>query len=391
MRDSTKQFDAVIIGGGVIGCVIAWRLGQAGMQVVVVERGEVGREASRAAGGMLAPLAEADRANDFFQLAVASRAMYADFSRELRRAGGIDIEYRTEGTLYLALTAEDEEDLDRRWQWQHAAGLNVKRLSAGCVRKLEPLVNEDLRWALKFPDDHQVNNRQLMIALANAARSVGVEFLTHTEGRRLLLESRAGRQRVRGIDTTRGVIRSSHVIISAGSWSSLLTVNDGQTLDYFKVEPVRGQMIALEAPAAAVSHVIYSNGGYLVPRSPRGRSKGLLLAGSTTEQVGYDNRATAGGIGSIIKHVTEIMPCAGELAIREIWAGLRPRASDELPILGVDPFVEGLIYATAHYRNGILLTPITGQVISELLINGESRIPLAPFSVARFIHRQAAL
>src|SRR5262245_30521903 len=123
-KQLSRQFEAVVIGGGVIGCSIAWRLRQAGMSVVVVERGEIGREASHAAGGMLAPLAEADEADDFFRLAVASRLMYADFARELQAASGIDIEYRSEGTLYLVLTDEDEEELDRRWRWQQAAGLN---------------------------------------------------------------------------------------------------------------------------------------------------------------------------------------------------------------------------------------------------------------------------
>src|SRR5689334_7111957 len=133
MLKSAEQYDAAIIGGGVIGCSIAWRLAQIGMHVVVIERGEIGREASYAAGGMLAPLAEADAADDFFHLAVTSRAMYADFARELKEASGIDIEYRIEGTLYLSLTEEDDEEMDRRWEWQRDAGLNVKRLNAVCV------------------------------------------------------------------------------------------------------------------------------------------------------------------------------------------------------------------------------------------------------------------
>ena len=171
MSTPAQSFDAAIIGGGVIGCSIAWRLAQGGLRVVVIERGEVGKEASWAAGGMLAPLAEADRADEFFHLCVTSRAMYSEFAQELREASGIDIEYRTEGTLYLALTDEDEEELERRWQWQHAAGLNVKKLKADCVLKLEPHVNETLRWALKFPDDHQVNNRRLVEALRAAAQN----------------------------------------------------------------------------------------------------------------------------------------------------------------------------------------------------------------------------
>jgi len=375
----------VIIGGGVIGCSIAWRLGQAGMRAVVVERGDVGCEASHAAGGMLVPLAEADYADDFFHFAVASRAMYADFARELQEASGVDIEYRTDGTLHLALTEGDEEELDRRWQWQHAAGLNVKRLNAGCALKLEPLVNPALRWALRFPDDHQVNNRRMMIALRAAAQNAGVEFLTHTEARQLLVETQAGKKLIVGVNTTRGEVRAQTVIIAAGSWSSLLSFNDGHPLNQIEIEPVRGQMVAVEMPTPAARHNIYSGRGYVIPRL-----SGILIAGSTTEYSGYDKRVTAGGVASIIERAAEILPCFNQLAVTENWAGLRPHAPDDLPILGADPNVAGLIYATGHYRNGILLAPITARAISELIVKGESAANLAPFNVSRFAHRLAA-
>lgn len=384
MAEPSRQFDVVIIGGGVIGCASAWRLGQAGMRVAVIERGEIGREASHAAGGMLAPLAEADQADDFFHLCVRSRALYADFARELRAASGMDIEYRTEGTLYLSLTETDDEELERRWQWQHKAGLNVKRLNADCVRKLEPFINEKLRWALQFPDDHQVNNRLLARALALAAQSAGVVLLTHTEARCLLIESQAGQKRVVGVDTTCGSLQAGVVVVAAGSWSGLLAPAD-ERCSQFAVEPVRGQMIAVAMPAPPLRHVIYSRRGYLIPRMG-----GFLIAGSTTERVGYDKRVTAGGIASIIERATEMLPRFGELAITETWAGLRPHAADDLPVLGADPHINGLLYATGHYRNGILLCPITAQAISDLAIKGESSINLAPFSATRFARRQAA-
>lgn len=380
MRVSTENYDALIIGGGLIGCSIAWRLAQSGMRVVVIERGEVGREASQAAGGMLAPLAEADEPDDFFHLAVASRELYADFACELNEISGIDIEYRTEGTLFLALTEEDEEELDRRWQWQRAAGLNVKRLNVDCARKLEPLITEKLRWALKFPDDHQVNNRRLTAALDAAARNCGVEIRTQAEAQELLIESQAGQCEVRGVKTTRGEIHARSVVIAAGSWSSQLS-------DHFPftIEPVRGQMIALESPAPALQHVIYSRRGYLIPRLG-----GLTIAGSTTELAGFDKRVTADGLSMIIGNASEISPGVKDLAVVETWAGLRPRSTDGLPILGEDPEVAGLVYAVGHYRNGVLLTPITAQAISELIINGESRVNLKPFSASRFTRRQAA-
>ncbi len=375
MPTSSEQFDAAVIGGGVIGCSIAWRLAQAGMHVVVVERGDVGGEASHAAGGMLAPLAEADKADDFFQLAVTSRAMYAEFARELKQVSGTDIEYRTEGTLFLSLTEEDDEELDRRWQWQHAAGLNVKRLNADCVRKLEPLVDEKLRWALKFPDDHQVNNRLLTIALHSAARKAGVEFETQLAVDQILTEN----QCVTGLRTTRGEIRSRTVILAAGSWSSLLLESGASLPPAFQVEPVRGQMIAVEMPQPQVNHVIYSRRIYLIPRLG-----GVLIAGSTTERAGYDKRVTAGGAASIIERAAETLPCFRNAAIKETWAGLRPGSPDDWPILGADSRISGLVYATGHYRNGILLTPATAQAISELVLKGESGVRLTPFSPERF-------
>ncbi|HKX31433.1 MAG TPA: glycine oxidase ThiO [Blastocatellia bacterium] len=373
------KYEVVIIGGGVIGCSIAWRLGQAGRSVVVVERGEIGREASQAAGGMLAPLAEANEADEFFHLAVASRLIYPEFARELQEASGVDIEYRSEGTLYLALTDEDEEELDRRWRWEQAAGLNVKRLQADCVRKLEPGVNPRIRWALKFPDDHQVNNRHLTRALHLAAKSAGVEFLTQTEAQQLLTEGWTAPRRIRGVKTSRGELGCATVIVAGGSWSSLLPLADGQTLDAFTVEPVRGQMLAVEMPEPPISHVVYTRRGYVIPRLG-----GFLIAGATTEQAGYDKRVTAGGIASIIEQAVEILPGLSRAAMIEMWAGLRPRTLDDRPILGADPLIEGLVYATAHYRNGILLTPITAQAISQLIVDGESRFNLAPFSISRF-------
>jgi glycine oxidase len=385
MSDPVEQFDAVIIGGGVIGCSIAWRLRQAGMRAAVLERGEIGCEASQAAGGMLVPLAEADREDDFFHLAVASRAMYREFSDELKLASGIDVEYRADGTLYLVLTDEDEEELDRRWHWQREAGLNVKRLNAGCALKIEPLANPALRWALKYPDDHQVNNRRMMLALPAAARNSGARIFTHIEAQQLLVETEAGRRRIAGVTTDRGEFRAPAIVIAAGSWSSRFAADDGRPVVNFEIAPVRGQMVAVEMPVPPVNHNVYSRRGYLIPRLG-----GTLIAGSTTERCGYDKRVTAGGIASIVERAAEILPGFNQLSIVETWAGLRPHSPDDLPVLGEDPDVAGLIYATGHYRNGILLAPITAQAISELIVRGESSIDIAPFSATRFAFRQAA-
>ncbi|MGH9842409.1 MAG: glycine oxidase ThiO [Blastocatellia bacterium] len=375
MTEPISQFDAAIIGGGVIGCSIAWRLAQAGLRVVVIERGEVGKEASWAAGGILGPLAEANQADEFYELAAASRAMYPEFARELREASGLDIEYRTEGTLHLALTDADEKELNRRLSWQREAVLHVKQLNRGCVLKLEPSINPSLRWALKFPDDHQVNNRRLTEALESAARRAGVTFLTHTDASQLLSDG----AQVHGVLTTRGEIRAETVILAAGSWSTLLNPAQG-----FQIEPVRGQMVSIEMPDPPINHVIYSCRAYLVPRH-----SGFVIAGSTTEHAGYDKRVTAGGIASIIERAVEIAPSLASQTIVETWAGLRPKLRaglprDEWPVLGRDIRTNGLVYATGHYRNGILLTPITARAISDLVLCGESSINIQPFSPLRF-------
>lgn len=379
MSDLHSSYDTAVIGGGVIGLSIAWRLAQGGQRVILIERHQPGQEAAWAAGGMLAPLAEADRADDFFHLCVASRALYANFAQELRAATGLDIEYRTEGTLYLALTDEDEEELEQRWQWQHTAGLNVKKLKSDCVRKLEPLVNDSLRWALKFPDDHQVNNRRLAEALHAAALKTGVQVLPFTEARTVLTETQAGQTRVSGVQTPRGEIRARTVVLAAGAWAGLLPQPE------LPVTPVRGQMLALEMPAPGLQHVIYSRRGYVIPRAG-----GFVIAGSTTENVGFDKRLTAQGLASVIQKAAEIAPALQTQAITETWAGLRPRGLDDQPILGADAHIQGLVYATAHYRNGILLTPITAQVISELILQGASSLNLAPFGLQRFTRRQHA-
>lgn len=376
-----KEYDLLVIGGGLIGCSIAWQSARRGMSVLVVERGDVGREATHAAGGMLAPLSEADQDDPFLQLCRQSLALYAGFAQTLQQETGIDVEYWPAGTLYLSLTGEDDEELESRHRWQSAAGLRIERLTSAEVLAREPALNPELRWALRFPDDHQVNNRHLIRALQSAARLAGVEFYTQTAVRRLLIESHGGEQRAVGVVTDRGDLKASTVVLAAGSWSSqLLDTVTSQPGAPYQVVPVRGQMVAVEMPRQALRHVIYSRRGYLVPRRD-----GMLIAGSTTELVGYDRRLTPAGIASIVGRAEEIMPAFVGQPVLEMWAGLRPRSADLLPVLGADPVISGLIHATGHYRNGVLLAPLTGQLVADLVTGTEPAIDLAPFSPARFV------
>jgi glycine oxidase len=367
--------DVIVVGGGLIGSAIAWRLASRGLRVTLIERGSPGREATWAAGGMLAPLSEADQDDAFLRLSRESLRAYPAFVAEVERASGLQVEYRSEGTLYLVLTDADEEELTHRWAWQQAAGLPVKRLSGRELLDLEPGLNPAVRWGLLFPEDHQVNNRRLSEAVSLAARRAGVEMLVETTVRRLLLDRSAGEARVTGVETDRGIVQAPNVLLAAGAWSSQLL--EGLAPAY-RVEPVRGQMVSLEMPAVPLRHVIYSARGYLVPRLG-----GHLIAGSTVERVGYDRRVTAEGLATVLALGQEIVPTLGRQSILEIWAGLRPRSEDGWPILGPDPTVSGLFHATGHYRNGILLTPITAEGLTEMIVHGGSPALLAPFSPAR--------
>ena len=370
-----KTAEVAIIGGGVIGLAIARALALRGVRdVLLIERGSLGAESSSAAAGMLAPQAEANRAHEFFQLTCQSRDMYPAFAAALLAETGIDIELETTGTLYLAFTEHDEAELQKRFAWQHEAGLPIENLNAAAVRQLEPSINEDVRAALKFPFDTQVENRRLLSALASANERLGVRMETGTAVKSLKIE----RDRVTGIETSRGFIATGAVVIAAGAWSSLLGAAD-KALPDLRIKPVRGQMLCFEPQPQIARHVIYSPRGYLVPRRD-----GRLLAGSTTEHAGFEKQVTAAGVHSILKAALEISPRIAALPLTDSWAGLRPRAGDTLPVLGPCAEIAGVYYATGHYRNGILLAPITGELIAGAVVDRVFPATLEIFSPDRF-------
>ena len=367
----------MIIGGGVIGLAIARALAQRGVRdVCLIERSALGTEASFAAGGILAPQAEADRADEFFELACRSRDLYADFAAALREESGIDVELDTTGTLYVALKEGDLKEIEKRFEWQSKQGLVVQKLTAREARELEPCVAPAVSDALLFPRDIQVENRRLLNALVNSVTNLGVKIVTETN-----VESiGSDRGQITGVQTSRGFVSCQTVLVAAGTWSS--TIEHTPRNEHArtpKIEPVRGQMICFDAKPQLTRHVIYSPRGYLVPRKD-----GRLLAGSTSENAGFAKQVTAGGINTILANAHEISPGISNLPIIDTWAGLRPRAADGLPVLGPCDEIDGLVYATGHYRNGILLAPVTGELIAEAIVSGRISPLLAAFSPNRF-------
>lgn len=354
--------DVLIVGGGVIGLSLARELHKKGVKnITVAERGRCGQEASWAAAGMLAPHAETNRIDPFYEFCSESNTLYPEFAESLLEDTGVNIELDRAGTLYLALTEADSADLKKRFDWQRSAGLKVEHLSAAETRKAEPFVSPDVRESLYFPEDWQVDNRKLMHALERYAQFNGITLLESRRVSRLLLDD----SRVTAAVTAAGPLFADKIIFATGAWTSLIELGD----NWFpvSVKPIKGQMISFHTAKRLFEHVIYSHRGYIVPRMD-----GRLLAGATIEDDGFGKIMTTEGAEYLQEMAAEIAPSLASLEISESWVGLRPYAPDGLPILGEIGGYKSIYTATAHYRNGILLAPLTARVMAELLL-GESR------------------
>lgn len=365
--------DVLIIGAGVIGLSIARELKREEIsKITILERGEIGRESSYAAAGMLAPNAETDKIDDFFHFCNRSNQLYPHFSEELLNETGIDIELERSGTFYLALRDADVEEIRQRYEWQKSAGLNVERLSAAEIRQAEPFISPDVREGLFFPGDWQVENRKLIAALTKYAELNDINIVTNAEVKSLLKDG----EKVVGAETNSGKYFADKIILTTGAWTSLIAV-PGLKLPY--VKPIRGQILSYQTVKRLFFHVVYSPRGYIVPRLD-----GKIVAGATVEDVGFENQTTEAGINYICENAAEIAPNLANLEISEKWSGLRPFAADGLPILGGFPQAKNLYIATAHYRNGILLTPLTAQIMAEKITGDGDSEYLNVFSPNRF-------
>jgi glycine oxidase len=368
--------NVAIIGAGVIGLAIAWRLAALGVAVRIFDRGAAGAGASHAAAGMLAACAEAEPGEEaLVALGRESQARWPAFAAELLAASGIDVELRPEGTLLLALTADDQARLTHQLVFQQKLGLPLQWISASDTRRREPHLAGKLAGAVFSPEDTQVDNRKLVAALRVAAEAAGASVSEYQPVS--AISSRGGR--VDGIilgDDTK--VAADVVVLAAGAWARSIEGVDAKLRP--PVRPIKGQMLALRMDAAAplLSHVVWAPSAYLVPRRD-----GRLLVGATVEEKGYDTSLTAGGILTLLEAAWRAVPAIEELAIDEMWVGHRPGSRDDAPILGAGP-VDGLIYATGHHRNGILLAPITAHAIARLILDGVVEAVIRPFGIERF-------
>jgi glycine oxidase len=379
---SSVRPKTVIIGAGVMGMGIAWRLAQADCPVTVYDRAEAGHGASWAAAGMLAAAVETEPGEEeLLTLTLESQRMWPGFARELEAASGISVEYRDEGTIVVALTRDDAEHLRHNYDFQKSLGLELQWLSGTEARLREPHLHPGIPAAVSSPRDHQVENRRLAQGLVEAARRAGVVLREHLPVREV--EVTAGR--VRAVVTGHGRDPADVVILAAGAWSREIAGIPSAYLP--PVRPIKGQMLALRMDPSGplLRHVIWAPRSYLVPRRD-----GRLVVGGTVEERGFDDKLTAGGLLALLEGAWRAVPTIEELPIAETWVGFRPGSRDDAPMLGPSG-IDGLVVATGHHRNGILLTPITVEMVSAYVLTGRLPELVEPFTPERFSKRDARL
>lgn len=368
------SYDVAVIGGGAIGSATARELARRGARVVVIERDTPGRAATWAAGGMLSPLAEAAEPGRFLDFVLASLERFPGLVESLREETGLEIEYRDNGKLLVALDDEELSRLEAGYAWRRETGQPVTWLDAGDARRLEPSLSPETRAAILLGNDHRLDNRQFGHALWLAAERAGVEFRLGAPA--LRVDRSADGARVTGVTLLDGeTIVAGAVVVAAGAWSAQI---DGLPRRLPMI-PVRGQIIALRAVPPLIDHVVLGAGAYLIPRG-----NGQVLVGATAERAGFRIECTAGGISRLLGSALSLLPGLEDAPVVETWAGLRPGTPDERPILGPDPEVSGLFYATGHYRNGILLTPITAELVAAAVLGAAPADAFDGFAPDRF-------
>lgn len=373
-----------MIGGGLVGLASARALAAAGLNTLVLERNrEPGREASRAAAGLLVPQTEramgtlgaADEVAEqaMLEILLASRRRFPAFARELEEASGRPVHYRSDGSILAALTAVAADALAARAREQSGRGLRAEWVEGSEARRLEPALGPAVLAALVVPDDHQVDNVELALAAVEAAGREPRLELRCSAAVAAIVAAGGRAAGVRLGDGTR--IDAGVVVLAAGAWSGGI---EGLPRE-IPVRPIKGQMVALRPPAgSAIRRIVSLPGAYCVPRDD-----GRVLVGATVEDVGFDTTVDAAAGRALVEAAARIVPGFATAPMIAHWAGLRPGTPDGLPLLGWDPEMRGLLYATGHYRNGILLAPVTAEIVESLTRGGPPPIDIEPFSAAR--------
>ncbi len=354
--------DVAVVGAGAVGCAVAWRLAREGLSVALVEKTRPGAESSGAAAGLLASQHEGSVGGAFFRLLWRSERMWSDFVREMAEAGAPDTGFRACGTLEVAAGEREAAVLAERYAWQKQAGLPVEALDGGTARARLPALTPEIDQALWYPEAAQVDAQRLPDALWACARAAGVRLVIG-EARQLVLRGGG----VAGVGGDGRSLEAGGVVVAAGAHASLI---EGVGLAPDAIRPIRGQIVSLEA-APGFGAAVFGAGCYLAPK-PDGR----LLVGSTMEEVGFDKRVTGEGVRRLLERAARLCPALHDAPVGALWAGLRPATRDGLPALGPVPGVPGLHLAVGLLRNGILLTPVTAEILAASVLG--RAVDLAP-------------
>lgn len=366
--------DVAVVGGGLIGLSIAWRLARAGRSVVVLERETIGAGASLAATGMLAPAAEHEPGSDpLLPLALESLRRWPAFRDDLEAEAGRRIDYRPDGTLVLAVGRDEVERLRFRYDLQRRSGLDAAWLPGSEVRRLEPGLRPSVTAGIHCPLDHQVDPRLVMDALAEACRRAGVVL---AEGTPVTALDWSG-GRVAGVRCGDRAVAAEVVVLASGAWSG-----EGGLLPEaltLPVRPLKGQSLALRTTArtGGLGRMVWTEQVHMAPKSD-----GQLIVGATVEDCGFRPGVTAGGLYALLEGARRVLPGIEEMEVEAVWCGYRPTSDDDAPIL--DALAPGLVAATGHHRNGYLLAPVSADAIAELVTRGALPDVARPFSRARF-------
>ncbi len=370
-RPTPPTHAVVIIGGGVMGCAAAYELSRRGVKVTVLERSVPGAEASSAAAGILGAQVESHQPGPLTQLGLLSNKLYPALVKELERISGISIAYRRSGVLKVAYAASDVARAARELAWQTKAKLPLARLTHTALLAREPALSPELAGGLWFEADATLEPRALLSALRISAEKLGAEFRSGSFVKRVAEQG----ARAVGVELDDGsVVSGSHVVLAAGSWTSLLTKRDAATP---RVVPARGQIVELRTSTPLLSSIVFGPDCYLVPRAD-----GRLLIGSTLEFVGFRREVTAGAVAKLLTAAIRLVPALSDAEFSASWSSFRPYTDDELPLLGPST-TPGLILMSGHYRNGILLAPISAQIVADCVTGKKPPLDLAPFAPDR--------
>lgn len=368
--------DMAILGGGIIGCAITYYLRKSGADVTLIERGEIGSQASSAAAGLLAPLGPLPGPGPLADLLLASFAMFPTLVPELEEASGIDLGYERTGALRTVRNPKRIPNLKKRLDAWKPLGLEMHWLSGDEARRREPLLSPDISAAIYIPEEAQIQAPHLVNAFARAASNAGATIHNHTE----VIGLQRDCHRIIGVQTAQGeIITCNHLILATGAWAACY----GEWLDItLPVKPLRGQILAYRLPAKSVHHIIFGEAAYLAPKGDS------LIVGATKEEAGFDTSVTDEGRSWLIETATRLVPHLRQSSVERAWAGLRPKTPDAWPILGPAPYWENVTLATGHNSIGIILSAITGQTIAEYVTKGYVPDIIRPFSIARFEQEQ---